>query len=237
MLYEAQTYASYQTPGQHSTPGVKAESGRRPPASPQFVVGTPGRGARAPRAGARRRQHHVQPARRWPAARPRMGEPRALRVRGVAASAVALARSVITRARRPESAPVWPLVGLGNGGYRRSRSPEEVGNGPVPPLRQPRAPSPMTVPDVIEGVRLRREGLRQRDELARARARRARAAVASTTGATVCATRSPRCTTCGRVTSSRPKRPARSSTSSSARRRDSRRPRLACVVSTTRSSA
>lgn len=41
VLYEAQTYASYQTPGQHSTPGVKAESVDDLKASPQFVVGTP----------------------------------------------------------------------------------------------------------------------------------------------------------------------------------------------------
>ena len=41
VLYEAQTYASYQTPGQHSTPGVKAEAVDDLKASPQFVVGTP----------------------------------------------------------------------------------------------------------------------------------------------------------------------------------------------------
>ncbi len=41
VLYEAQTYASYQTPGQHSTPGVKAESVDDLKRSPQFVVGTP----------------------------------------------------------------------------------------------------------------------------------------------------------------------------------------------------
>jgi len=41
VLYEAQTYASYQTPGQHSTPGVRAHSVDDLRASPQFVVGTP----------------------------------------------------------------------------------------------------------------------------------------------------------------------------------------------------
>ncbi len=41
MLYEAQTYASYQTPGQHSTPVVNAETVDDLKASPQFVVGTP----------------------------------------------------------------------------------------------------------------------------------------------------------------------------------------------------
>jgi alkanesulfonate monooxygenase SsuD/methylene tetrahydromethanopterin reductase-like flavin-dependent oxidoreductase (luciferase family) len=41
VLYEAQTYASYQTPGQHSTPGVRAESIDDLKASPQYVVGTP----------------------------------------------------------------------------------------------------------------------------------------------------------------------------------------------------
>ena len=41
MLYEAQTYASFQTPGQHSTPGVKAASVDDLKASPQYVVGTP----------------------------------------------------------------------------------------------------------------------------------------------------------------------------------------------------
>ena len=41
VLYEAQTYASYQTPGQHSLPGVHAESVDDLKASPQYVVGTP----------------------------------------------------------------------------------------------------------------------------------------------------------------------------------------------------
>jgi alkanesulfonate monooxygenase SsuD/methylene tetrahydromethanopterin reductase-like flavin-dependent oxidoreductase (luciferase family) len=41
VLYEAQTYASFQTPGQHSTPGVHAESVDDLKASPQYVVGTP----------------------------------------------------------------------------------------------------------------------------------------------------------------------------------------------------
>ncbi len=41
VLYEAQTYASYQTPGQHSTPAVHAESVADLMASPQYVVGTP----------------------------------------------------------------------------------------------------------------------------------------------------------------------------------------------------
>jgi alkanesulfonate monooxygenase SsuD/methylene tetrahydromethanopterin reductase-like flavin-dependent oxidoreductase (luciferase family) len=41
VMYEVQTYASYQTPGQHSTPGVKAETVDDLRRSPQFVVGTP----------------------------------------------------------------------------------------------------------------------------------------------------------------------------------------------------
>ncbi|MGO9876155.1 MAG: LLM class flavin-dependent oxidoreductase [Acidimicrobiia bacterium] len=41
VLYEAQTYASYQTPGQHSTPGVNAKTVDDLRASAQFVVGTP----------------------------------------------------------------------------------------------------------------------------------------------------------------------------------------------------
>src|SRR5262249_55093280 len=41
VLYEAQTYASYQTPGQHSLPSVHAESVDDLKASPQYVVGTP----------------------------------------------------------------------------------------------------------------------------------------------------------------------------------------------------
>jgi hypothetical protein len=40
-MYEVQTYASYQTPGQHSTPGVKAENVDDLRRSPQFVVGNP----------------------------------------------------------------------------------------------------------------------------------------------------------------------------------------------------
>jgi alkanesulfonate monooxygenase SsuD/methylene tetrahydromethanopterin reductase-like flavin-dependent oxidoreductase (luciferase family) len=41
VLYDAQTYASFQTPGQHSTPGVHAESVEDLKSSPQYVVGTP----------------------------------------------------------------------------------------------------------------------------------------------------------------------------------------------------
>jgi alkanesulfonate monooxygenase SsuD/methylene tetrahydromethanopterin reductase-like flavin-dependent oxidoreductase (luciferase family) len=41
LLYESQTYASYQTPGQHSTPMVLAESVEDLKRSPQIVVGTP----------------------------------------------------------------------------------------------------------------------------------------------------------------------------------------------------
>ena len=41
VMYEVQTYASYQTPGQHSTPGVRAETIDDLKRSPQFVVGTP----------------------------------------------------------------------------------------------------------------------------------------------------------------------------------------------------
>jgi alkanesulfonate monooxygenase SsuD/methylene tetrahydromethanopterin reductase-like flavin-dependent oxidoreductase (luciferase family) len=41
LLYEVQTYTSYQTPGQHSTPGVHADSVDDLKASPQYVVGTP----------------------------------------------------------------------------------------------------------------------------------------------------------------------------------------------------
>jgi alkanesulfonate monooxygenase SsuD/methylene tetrahydromethanopterin reductase-like flavin-dependent oxidoreductase (luciferase family) len=41
LLYEAQTYASYQTPCQHSTPMVDASTVDELKASPQIVVGTP----------------------------------------------------------------------------------------------------------------------------------------------------------------------------------------------------
>jgi alkanesulfonate monooxygenase SsuD/methylene tetrahydromethanopterin reductase-like flavin-dependent oxidoreductase (luciferase family) len=41
LLYEAKTYASYQTPGQHSTPMVDASTVEELEASPQIVVGTP----------------------------------------------------------------------------------------------------------------------------------------------------------------------------------------------------
>ena len=41
LLYEAQTYASYQTPGQHSTPMVDASTVDDLKASAQIVVGTP----------------------------------------------------------------------------------------------------------------------------------------------------------------------------------------------------
>jgi alkanesulfonate monooxygenase SsuD/methylene tetrahydromethanopterin reductase-like flavin-dependent oxidoreductase (luciferase family) len=41
VLYEAQSYASFQTPGQHSTPMVQASSIEDLKASPQVLVGTP----------------------------------------------------------------------------------------------------------------------------------------------------------------------------------------------------
>jgi len=41
VLHEVQTYTSFQTPGQHSLPGVHAESVDDLRASPQYVVGTP----------------------------------------------------------------------------------------------------------------------------------------------------------------------------------------------------
>ena len=41
LLYEAKTYASYQTPGQHSTPKIDAESVADLKASAQILVGTP----------------------------------------------------------------------------------------------------------------------------------------------------------------------------------------------------
>jgi alkanesulfonate monooxygenase SsuD/methylene tetrahydromethanopterin reductase-like flavin-dependent oxidoreductase (luciferase family) len=41
VLYEAQTYASFQTPGQHSTPSVHADDIDDLKASPQYVVGPP----------------------------------------------------------------------------------------------------------------------------------------------------------------------------------------------------
>ncbi|MGZ6965702.1 MAG: LLM class flavin-dependent oxidoreductase, partial [Acidimicrobiia bacterium] len=41
VLYEAQTYASFQTGGQHSTPMVDADSIEDLKRSPQYLVGTP----------------------------------------------------------------------------------------------------------------------------------------------------------------------------------------------------
>src|SRR5262249_35606710 len=41
LLYESQTYASYQTAGQHSIPGVNAQSVDDLRKSEQYVVGTP----------------------------------------------------------------------------------------------------------------------------------------------------------------------------------------------------
>ena len=117
---------------------------------------------------------HVQPARGRSAARPRVGEPRAVRVRGPAASVVAVARSVAgdegIADRRGGAAgverddAVWPLVRSGNGGYRRSRSPGGSAMARYRRFDTARAAT-MTMPDAIErdaiqSVRLRREGLR-----------------------------------------------------------------------------
>ena len=128
VLYEAQTYASFQTPGQHSTPGVHAESVDDLKASPQYVVGTPdqvrARLEQVPPTAAScstRSRAACRPTSPGPASscsRPRScricGHPRALRVRP---DEVALLRAAFAGVPSAQ----FPL--------------EEVGNGPLPPFR------------------------------------------------------------------------------------------------------
>ena len=214
VLYEAQTYASFQTPGQHSTPGVHAASVDDLKASPQYVVGTPDEVFARLQEVPGQRRHRVQPARRRTPARDRVVEPRALRGEGVAAIA---ARTL--RGNTP----------LGKGGfsaYRRRTAPPRrsvvaryrnfdstLGAGTDTQAAESRAGRRAPAPGRTEGGA----------ERARARARRARARTAPT-GSRTYATRSTWCTRCGPATSSRPRRRARSSTSSSPSRRGSSTP-------------
>ena len=82
LLYETQTYASFQTPGQHSTPRVDADTVEDLKRADQIWVGTPDEIlARRGRARADGRAQ-LPPARGRPAARDRVGQPRAVRGQG-----------------------------------------------------------------------------------------------------------------------------------------------------------
>ena len=85
LLYEAQTYASFQTPGQVSTPRIDAETIddlKRSDADRRRHARRRGRRGRADPGD---RGDDVQPARGGAPARPVVAEPRALRVRRAAA--------------------------------------------------------------------------------------------------------------------------------------------------------
>ena len=229
VLYEAQTYASYQTPGQHSTPGVRAETVDDLKASPQFVVGTP-----EPRCGPAWNRFPPDGSVTFnPLAGGLPPELAWASLELFAAAGPAPPAFASSLASDPASELTCSRVHslVPTGGTVESIPPEEVGNGPIPPFRHcPRRRStgdgrPSAIDAACRGVRSRRAGFESAmseleralaapapdrvDEWRRGRARGARL----------------RCTTCGRATSSRPRRPARSSTSWSVRRRACRRPR------------
>ena len=182
VLYEAQTYASYQTPGQHSTPGVQAETVDDLKASPQFVVGTPTRCGpgwnRFPATAASRSARSPAACRpTWPGRASSCSRPRSCRT--------------CVAARSPGNAPLASGRILGVPSPDGSaNSPQEVGDGPLPPFRHRRAGTDVDRP--CDPARSKACGCAGpvcgRDERARARARRA-ARTGSTSGAR-CARRS-----------------------------------------------
>ena len=103
VLYEAQTYASYQTPGQHSTPGVKAETVDDLQRVAPVRGGDPRAGARPAGTGSGRRERHAEPAGRRTAPGHRVVEPRVVRGGGPAAPAFARARSARSREKTLKS--------------------------------------------------------------------------------------------------------------------------------------
>ena len=114
VLYEAQTYASFQTGGQHSTPMVDAEGIedlKKQPAVPRRHARP---GGRSGGEGVADGRAHLQPARRRAAPGHLVGQPRALRVRSHAAHPPDLVshgrwirarRSSSGSARSPQHAP------------------------------------------------------------------------------------------------------------------------------------
>ncbi len=187
--YEAQTYASFQTPGQHSTPRVRRRHGRRPEAVAQI------RGRHARRRSSTALQDvpgrwpaiDVQPARGRPPARSRLAEPRAVRRPRCSRRCGPADRTAPNgpAAQSPGHGLLSAATVLRNS--RRARAAPEVGRwlgtaiSTVPPVRRCRD--------------RRRPGRRRarrrasaagrsqgRAERARARARGARAAIVATTG-------------------------------------------------------
>ena len=117
-------------PGQHSTPGVKAESVDDLQASPQFVVGTPEQ--------VRARLEQVPPDGSVTFSPLAGGLPPDL----AWASLELFAAQVLPHLRSPATGSglrperlTRPVSSAASGGTVDSVPPEEVGNGPVPPFR------------------------------------------------------------------------------------------------------
>ncbi len=147
MLYEAQTYASFQTPGQHSTPGVHATSVDDLKASPQYVVGTPDEVLAKLQALPKNAGAVFNPLAGGTAARARVVEPGIVRGEGAAAPDV----SVSLKPNRHCFLA-----------YRRRTSTVEVRHGSLPQLRLHASGSAMTSAPLseLDDVRLRRAGLK-----------------------------------------------------------------------------
>ncbi len=131
VLYEVQKYTSFQTPGQHSLPGVRASTLADLERSPAVPRRNAGRRARAPActpAGGRR---NVQPAGGRHAARSGVAEPRAVRREGASHSAVIAGNDSVSL--RGEG---WSP--LPDRAYRSD--PPAIGgrDGPLSPLRRDR---------------------------------------------------------------------------------------------------
>ena len=108
VLYEAQTYAGFQTGGQHSTPMVDADTLDDLKNSPQYLVGTPGPGRRGRGEGVADGRADVQPAGRVACRRTSRGP----------ASSCSRPRSC-PASGRPRSS--WPIDPRAPGHRRRRR--------------------------------------------------------------------------------------------------------------------
>ena len=202
-------------PGQHSLPGGERRDGRRPEDARRSIwsvrpTTSPPRSQALPdMAGV-----VFNPLAGGMPPGARLVEPRALRGEGVRASA-------------RHSSRVTRICKAAISAYRRASPRGEVRDGSLPPLRrypvladEPEAAAPSSTTCALRraGLKTAMSGL----ELALAAPAPNRARV----GRAACARARRRCTTCGRVTSSRPKRQVRSSTSWSPTR-----PRLATPAS------
>ena len=150
VMYEAQTYAGFQTGGQHSTPMVDAETLDDLKNSPQYLVGTPDQVVEAAGQVSPMGALDVQPARRWAAAGHLVGEPRAVRLRGDAAHPAAGVAAVAIDPRAPVIVGVGAVTEHATDADRRARRVRAHGpRRPSAPMRTPASPGVLGRIDLV----------------------------------------------------------------------------------------